>query len=226
VCVVNRTERNDDRTVTAGRTLLREHVKEVVLERILSGHYAPGERLVETRIARELGTSQAPVREALRQLELLEFVESEPFRGARVREISLAEFLEVYPVRSVLEEAAVREAAGRLNGNVARLARELEAMRRAAARGDVSEQVARDVAFHRHIVEAAGNRTLLGVWDSLGTRERTLVTFLAGTQTGPEVVESHVPILDALRSGDAERSAACVRQHFTTFATLLRERAG
>ena len=70
---------------TISRTVLREQVKDVLLQRIASGELQPGERLVETRIAQELGTSQAPVREALRDLQLLRLVESEPFRGSRVR---------------------------------------------------------------------------------------------------------------------------------------------
>jgi DNA-binding GntR family transcriptional regulator len=88
------------------RTVLREQVKDILLHRIVSGQLKPGERLVETRIASELGTSQAPVREALRDLELLRLVESEPFRGARVREFGDSELIEVYPVRAVLEELA------------------------------------------------------------------------------------------------------------------------
>ena len=75
----------------APRLLLREHIKDQILERILDGTYEPGERLVETRIAREFETSQVPVREALRELEALRFVESEPFRGARVRAFTLDE---------------------------------------------------------------------------------------------------------------------------------------
>src|SRR4029079_9865394 len=81
---------------TGSRVVLREQVKELILERILSGEYRPGERLVETRIAQELGTSQAPVREALRDLEVLRFVESEPFRGSRVRSMSVEELVEIY----------------------------------------------------------------------------------------------------------------------------------
>ncbi|MGH3034284.1 MAG: GntR family transcriptional regulator, partial [Gaiellaceae bacterium] len=92
------------------RTVLREQVKEVLLARILDGTYAPGDRLVETRIAQELGTSQAPVREALRELELLRFVESKPYVGARVRELSEEELAEIYPVRAAIEEVAAREA--------------------------------------------------------------------------------------------------------------------
>src|SRR5688572_24294756 len=103
----------DDRSghVSVARTVLREQIKEILLERILRGELEPGERLVETRLARELGTSQAPVREALRDLQLLRLVESEPFRGARVRAVDDEHLLPVFPVRMALEELAAREAA-------------------------------------------------------------------------------------------------------------------
>src|SRR5918996_1265401 len=96
----------------------------------------PGERLVETRLARELGTSQAPVREALRDLELLRLVESEPFRGARVRAVDDSRLLPVFPVRAVLEELAASEAARDPERDLSALERELEAMREAAAAAD------------------------------------------------------------------------------------------
>ena len=131
------------------RTVLREQVKDILLHRIVSGDLKPGERLVETRIANELGTSQAPVREALRDLELLRLVESEPFRGARVRGFGEAELIEVYPVRAVLEEFAAKEATKQLDGDVTVLERELEAMRAAARRGDMNGLVEHDIAFHR-----------------------------------------------------------------------------
>ena len=66
------------------RSVLAEQIKELLLEDILSGVFAPDSRIVETLLARELGTSQAPVREALRGLEALGVVELTPFRGARV----------------------------------------------------------------------------------------------------------------------------------------------
>src|SRR5262245_64002567 len=114
------------------RTVLREQVKDILLHRIVSGDLKPGERLVETRIAAELGTSQAPVREALRDLELLRLVESQPFRSARVREVTDDDLLDVFPVRAVLEELAGRLAAQRLGGDVTRLEAELDAMGTAA----------------------------------------------------------------------------------------------
>src|SRR5215216_3067595 len=122
--------------MSIARTVLREQVRDVLLERILRGDLEPGERLVETRLARELGTSQAPVREALRDLELLRLVESEPFRGSRVRAVDDSQLLPVFPVRAALEELAASEAARNADRDVEALDRELEAMRNAAAAGD------------------------------------------------------------------------------------------
>jgi DNA-binding GntR family transcriptional regulator len=203
------------------RTVLREQVKELILERILKGEYQPGDRLVETRIAEELGTSQAPVREALRDLELLRFVESEPFRGARVREVTLDELEEVYPVRAALEEVAARAAAARIDGELEALEREVKAMRKAAERGDLHAQAEHDANFHRIIVEASGNSLLLSVWNSLGVTVRTMITALKTGIDGREVAELHRPIIDALRARDPERSAAAMRDHIMYFATLV-----
>jgi DNA-binding GntR family transcriptional regulator len=191
----------------------------------VSGQLKPGERLVETRIASELGTSQAPVREALRDLELLRLVESEPFRGARVREFGDSELIEVYPVRAVLEELAAREAATRLDGNVGILEREVEAMRAAAKRGDVNALARHDIAFHRLMVEAAGNMILEQTWKSLGVEGRITIS-LYGTYVGPEeAAELHVPILEAIRSGKPGAAGRAARKHVEAFARIARNRA-
>jgi DNA-binding GntR family transcriptional regulator len=84
------------------RSNLREQIKDVILQRIVEGVYGPGSRLVETRIAQELGVSQAPVREALRDLERLACVVHEPYRGCSVRAFSAAELMDAFPVRAAL----------------------------------------------------------------------------------------------------------------------------
>lgn len=207
--------------MAVGRTVLREQVKELLLERILSGRYKPGERLVETRIAQELGTSQAPVREALRDLELLRFVESAPFKGTWVREVSEEELAEIYPVRAAIEEVAAREAARRLEGDVSALEAELAAMRRAADAGDLHEQVEHDVNFHRLIVEASGNQILIDVWRSLRVEARTIITALKTGIDRHELVDMHVPILEAIRSGDPDQAGRAVRDHVEHFGEVL-----
>lgn len=203
------------------RTVLREQVKDILLQRIVSGELQPGERLVETRIAQELGTSQAPVREALRDLELLRLVESEPFRGARVRALGNEELIEIYPVRAALEELAARLAAERLQGAVAAIEHEVEEMRRAARSGDLNGLVNHDIEFHRRIVDAAGNAVLAQCWRSLGVEGRITLT-IYGTLVQPrEAAEFHVPILEAIRSGNAAAAGREARKHVEYFARLV-----
>ena len=105
---------HDPRDTEISRSVLSDQVKDRLLQAILDGRYPPGSRIVETRVAREFGTSQAPVREALRDLEALGVVEVTAFRGARVRRPSGAELLEAFVVRAELESLAARLAIPRI----------------------------------------------------------------------------------------------------------------
>jgi DNA-binding GntR family transcriptional regulator len=210
--------------VSIGRTVLREQIKEVLLERILRGELKAGERLVETRIATELGTSQAPVREALRDLELLRLVESEPFRGARVRAVGDEELLAVFPVRRVLEELAAQEAARKANGDVSALVREVEAMRDAALRGDWRSQLSHDLAFHRAVVELADNEVLLQCWLVLGVEVSTAFAVYWTYFDQLEMVDFHTPIVQAIRAGDAARAGVEARKHVRRTERVVRKR--
>ena len=207
--------------MNVNRMSLRAQVKEILLARILNGEYKPGDRLVEMQIAQELGTSQAPVRESLRELEALGFVESEPYRGSRVKAVTRAELAEIYPVRAALEEVAARAATKRLAGNAEALEAELAAMHRAAEKGDLYEQVQHDVAFHRLIVEASGNKVLLDAWKSLRIEARTLISAIATDLDPHELAERHRPVLEALTAGDSERAGKIIRQHVEFFGELI-----
>ncbi|MBA2641486.1 MAG: GntR family transcriptional regulator [Actinobacteria bacterium] len=210
--------------MSVARTVLREQIKEILLERILRGELEPGERLVETRLARELGTSQAPVREALRDLELLRLVESEPFRGARVRAVDDSQLLPVFPVRAALEELAAREAARKAEGDVSSLERELDAMRRAAVREDWRTQIAHDLAFHRAMVELADNEPLLQSWLVLGIEVSTAFAVYWTYWDHLDLAEFHVPIVEAIREGDSARAAAEARKHVRRTERVVRQR--
>ncbi|WP_051324718.1 GntR family transcriptional regulator [Candidatus Solirubrobacter pratensis] len=200
------------------RTVLRQQIKELLLERILAHQYAPGDRLVETRIAQELGVSQAPVREALRELETLRFVESAPFKGAWVREVSDAELAEIYPIRAALEDVAARAAAERLAGKVAPLEREV---RRMAKAKDLHEQVEHDVRFHRLIVEASANARLIELWGSLQVEARTMITALRTGLDPVDIAKRHEPIVDALRLEDADAAGQEIRRHVEDFGRMF-----
>jgi len=216
----------DDRSgqVSVARTVLREQIKDILLERILRGELEPGERLVETRLARELGTSQAPVREALRDLQLLRLVESEPFRGARVRAVDDADLLPVFPVRMALEELAAREAARNANGDIGLLEREVDGMRAAARDGDWRAQIAHDLAFHRAVVELSGNEPLLQSWLVLGVEVSTAFATYWTYWDQSDLAEFHVPILEAIRDGDVARAGAEARKHVRRTERVVRRR--
>lgn len=207
------------------RGVLSHAVKDRLLERIVSGTYPPGSRIVETRVARELGTSQAPVREALRDLEALGVVEISPFRGARVRRPALEELLEAYSVRAELEAMAARLAVPRLvPDDLEAMAGLLAEMRRCADAGDTVGEAAADAAFHAALVDRAGNATLRRLWGQLEPTSRTYINMAVPGGNPRQMAELHAPILDAVMFGDAATAEAVIRQHFTIARASLAER--
>lgn len=208
--------------MTVPRTVLREHIKERIIERIIDGTYPPGARIVELQIAQELGVSQAPVREALRDLAAMRFIETVPHRGARVRHVTVEELGEIYPVRAALEEVGGRAAAPRMTDDLLReLSAELESMHEAAKAGDVYRQLSHDARFHELIIQAAGNKTLVDVWRSLRVEARALVSVIKSDSDLPTIAEKHRSILDALRARNAELAAKEMREHIEHFGAIV-----
>src|SRR5699024_6743097 len=150
------------------RAPLREQIRPVLVEGLLSGRWQPGERIVERRVAPEHKDQQAPVREARRQMERLRLIETVPNKGARVRDLGVEDMAEIYPVRAGRELVAAQLAATSLAEDPSPLEREVEALQRATARGNVDEQIRHSVEFHREVVKAANNSVLLHTWESLG----------------------------------------------------------
>ena len=210
---------------TLSRSVLADQVKDRLLSDILAGRYAPDARIVETQVARELGTSQAPVREALRGLEALGVVEITPFRGARVRRPTRAELLEAYAVRSALETLGARLAVPRMgDADVAELAGYVDAMQ-AAARTDDGHAVAEaDARFHGRIIELAANGTLEKVWRSLEPFSRTYITLVVPGADPKWSADLHVPILAALRQRDPEAVVTALERHFAEISNNMARR--
>ncbi len=201
-------------------TPLRQRLKEALLRRIIGGHYDPGERLVELRIAEEFGTSQGPVREALRELEATGLVTNIPRRGTYVAEVMSSGLREIYTVRGALEEQATRIVTSRRCCDIDALQRATDLMREAALASDIHGVIEHSVTFHRTIMEAAGNRLLLNIWQSLQIETRTTITMLTEGLDLVEIADSHQPIVDAIRSGDAELAAREAREHQDYFEHL------
>jgi DNA-binding GntR family transcriptional regulator len=205
------------------RSVLSDQVKDHLLQAIVDGRYAPGDRIVETRVARDLGTSQAPVREALRDLEALGVVETTAFRGARVRRPSTDELLEGFAIRAELESLGARLAIPRMRQkDIDGLESMITAMRAAADAGDSLAEAAADAEFHGRVIALSGNQTLVRVWRTLEPSSRTYITLAVPGVDRRSVADEHQPILDALRRRDPVEADRAYREHFATTADRLR----
>ena len=155
----------------------------MLARRIISGYYRGSERLVELRIAEQFGTSQAPVREALRELDVTGLVESVPRRGTFVSSEILRSVRDIFFVRGALEESAALLATIRLCGDVAVLQTSVDAMVRAAAEDDTIGVIQHSVTFHTKILDAAASKLLLKIWLSLQIEMHTTVILFCGART-------------------------------------------
>jgi DNA-binding GntR family transcriptional regulator len=212
-------------TGPVSRSVLADQVREHLLAGIVSGRYPPHSRIVETKVARELGTSQAPVREALRGLQAIGVVEISPFRGARVRRPSRSEILEAYAVRVALETLAARLAVPRLTDRqIAELDGYGSAMEAAVAAGDGHAVAEADARLHSRIMELCGNRTLERTWLSLQPHSRTLLSFIVPGADPAWSAHLHTPILEAIRRRDVDAAVTAIEAHFAEAADNMANR--
>ncbi len=218
-----------DRAVTESvlkRTCMRDRIRDVLVERILDGTYPAGMQLKEMALAREFNVSQAPIREALRELEGSGLVRSERFRGTLVRGTDVAEILESYELRATLETRALYLAAPYDEHLLAELQQSLNEMRAALQAADPERYIDHAMSLHRRILESSGNRAFLSVWDSLlwGVRGRVVLhRFVeAGLRFEP-LLQLHEALLERLigqdTSGAAEALRAILRKVCSAFTS-------
>jgi DNA-binding GntR family transcriptional regulator len=197
-----------------GRVVLGDQVKEYVIEAIMSGEFQPGDRVVASLLARRLGVSQAPVREAIRDLVLLGFLENEAFKGTSVRSFSPKELYEVYTVRAALESLAARLAAERLTpGDVQALQDTLEQMICAAQEQDEAGMVRLDNRFHETILQISDNQLLYQLWQTLQFGYWTIVTARSSSYDLEELARRHEALLEALATKDPHKAAEAMQHH-------------
>lgn len=202
---------------------LSQIVKEHILQNILAGALKPGDRIIETRIANEIRTSQAPVREAIRELETLGVLESSRNRGARVRSYDPQQMQEIYEVRAELESYAIRLILDRGTLDRRTLDAAIEAMGRAAAQDHLMTFAEHNAAFHRALVSQSGNVALLEMWELLDIKSRTFLNISQERGDLFLVTESHRPIVEALSAADRTQAEARIREHVLSNSPMLRD---
>ena len=196
------------------RVVLSEQVKDYIMDAIQTGELLPGDRVVESALARQLGVSQAPVRDAIRDLVMMGFLETEPHRGTSVRSFSPQEQYEVYVVRAALESLAARLAAPRLSSSDERKLQEiLDEMIDASQVHDLERTTRLDNQFHETILDIAGNKLLHQLWQRLQFGYWTITTARMAYWDLEYLAARHRELLEALKTRQPERAAEAMRSH-------------
>ena len=212
--------------VNKTKPTLSESIRDGLVELIVSGQLKAGERLIETKIAADFGTSQAPVREALRELEGLGLVESRPRRGRHVLPFVEQTIREAYVVRAALEETATRLAMLNDRLPLDAMRSDVEDMHRCAAAGDLRGMGLASARFHRRVVVASDNFLLQRAWEGLQIESRTAITLVLTNPSLEHVAAEHAELLDVLAAGDVEAACLHTRAHQWAYADLPHDMHG
>ncbi|HHV34788.1 MAG TPA: GntR family transcriptional regulator [Syntrophomonadaceae bacterium] len=204
---------------------LREVVFDALREAIIDGVLRPGERLMESQLAGELGVSRTPVREAIRKLELEGFVVMIPRKGAYVAGISVKDIADVFEVRAALEALATVLAAERITEE------ELEELERILVRkAEIIEQqeiklfIESDKKFHEILYRASRNQRLIQILTNLQDEvHRFRSVSLTSPGRMPEALDEHRKVVEALGDRDIARAEALAWEHIENAENSLME---
>ncbi len=224
------------------RTRIYENVVAQIQRLIRTKKLCPGDRLPSEReLATTLGIGRPSVREALRTLDSMGLVEVRSGQGAFLRNISLNPYLasireslsflldvreetllELWEVRQGLEEQIAPLAARRRKQeDIEKLRQLTDEMRSRMASSEVF--VRAGIAFHRTLVEAAGNAVLLTVWEAIaGLIEKSQRRIIGMPGQPHEALSKHEALLGAVEAGDAPRAQDAMREHMETEGEHLR----
>ena len=204
-------------------TPLRERVYEAIAEMIVTRELKPGEHLVENELARDLGVSRQPVREALQRLQTEGWVDLRPGHGAFVHVPTDEEADQLLAVRAMLESESARLAAKYATAeHLEELRALLRAGEEAVAADDQADMVTANAALHAHVVSMSGNRVLTNLIASVERRVRWYYLPIARSR-GKDAWDEHAGIIDAIEEKNSRRAATQMRQHAERTRELYHE---
>lgn len=198
----------------AFRVVISEQIKEQLIEDIFYHRYRPGDRLVESALAKEFNVSQTTIREALRSLIAMGFLEKESFKGITVRSFTRQDLWEVYTVRATLESLSIRELAPKVTDEqLEELGQIVDKMVEAGQRRDIPRRSLLNIEFHKALIRFSGNKLILRLFDNLQFGTYSLVTGSLSPMDPVELAARHRQLIDVLRKRDPELAANAIREH-------------
>lgn len=195
---------------------LRDRVELRLRDAILDGTFRPGQRLIESAIADQLGVSRAPLREVFSALGREGLVVNIPRRGNFVVDFTDKDIEEIYSLRLLLEVGALRRAITRFSAeDLIELQNLVDRLGELAILGSAPEEVVRlDLLFHACICRTADHGRLFLVWDSMRAQTQLLIGLTSRTHYQPgEPRQYHQAILDAIQAADLPRAEALLSEH-------------
>lgn len=208
------------------RALLGDQAYRIIRDAVLSGEFTAGERMRERQLAERIGVSRVPVREALRRLGEEGLLEEVPHRGRFVRTFTPDEVVDISNLRLGLETVAVRLVT-RMGRPLTPLEEAVEAMREAAEAGEISRLNRLELEFHEALCRLSGNRMLSDAFDAI-TGKVLLVMSLDNFvySNHREVPDEHIPLMEAIASGDEEHAVRTVIAHVVSTLDKLFDAMG
>ncbi|MBQ1328701.1 MAG: GntR family transcriptional regulator [Eubacterium sp.] len=194
---------------------LRELVFKALRKAIIKGELAPGERLMEEKLAKKLEVSRTPVREAIRMLELEGLVVMIPRRGAEVAKITIQDLKDALEVRMAIEDLSVRLACERINEDEKEtLKLRQKAFEDAAVKKVVMEMVECDEKFHDIIFEATKNKRLISIAHSLREQVyRYRFEYIKDFSYHEKLINEHRAITEAILAGNVDAAKNMMKTH-------------
>lgn len=197
------------------RPLYRDEIGNAIREAIAVGDLKPGDRIVETQWAKDLGVSQSPVREAIRELEIIGLVENIPYQGCFVRKVTKKDMKDSYSVRMYLEMLGIQDAVEGANENQLKEIRTiLEEMKIAAMENDFNLYIKKNEMFHESIINISQNELLCRLWRQSNIHDSTFFGTQLSEQSLQDLALRHKDLYDTIEKRDAKAAKKAIFLHF------------
>ncbi|GAA3409517.1 GntR family transcriptional regulator [Paenibacillus hodogayensis] len=193
---------------------ISEELVKYIKQQIISGELNPGDRIVETKLARELGVSQTPVREAIRHLHGEGVITIVPNKGPMVRTLDMKDVFEIYSVRSMLEGLAIRLATQQATDEqIAELEQFYEEMKRKLPDDSVPSLLQDSSHIHRTIIEMSNHSRLTTMYQSISFQISLVNRLLGAKSTKQKEIDQHLELIEALKKRNPDEAEQTMRKH-------------
>lgn len=204
---------------------MSEDLVSFIKQQILEGQLNPGSRIIETKLAKELGISQTPVREAIRQLSGEGIIVIVPNKGPMVRTLDMKDVFEIYTLRSVLEGLAIRLATHRASDEAIQRIKDLyDEMKEKLTDDSVTSLLDDSLQIHKSIIYLSEHTRLIRSYESISFQIALVNRTLGKESTKQKEVDQHSELLDALSKRDPNYAEIVMKNHiyrsYTEFTKL------